>query len=272
MVHVQPSINNESYELKAMNENDSRPLKSIKWYKDLSARKGRLAAGAFLLEGPRAINQVVRSSPQSIIEMLHSGEPPSDYGRYASRALTDAQMKSISSTVTSQGIAAVVRLPEDTYTAGLPADIGLKVLLLEDIQDPGNVGTLIRTAAAFDYSGVILTEKCADPFSPKCLQSTAGSILSLWIRRTSSYLDLVDKLRRRGYILVAADLRGLQEPSILSEPDRLVLALGNEAAGPSDVLLQKSDHIVKIPIAGAKAESLNVAACGAICLYLSSIR
>ena len=180
-------------------------------------------------------------------------------------------MKSISSNIVSQGITAVVQLPVDTYTDTLPQDAGPRVLLLEDIQDPGNVGTLIRTAAAFDYSGIVLTDKCADPFSPKCIQSTAGTVLSLWIRRTAAYLDLIDDLKERGFVLAAADLRGLQEPSILKEPNRLVLALGNEAAGLSDALLKKSDHRVRISIAGTKAESLNVAACGAICMYLSRL-
>jgi TrmH family RNA methyltransferase len=139
------------------------------------------------------------------------------------------------------------------------------------VQDPGNVGTLIRTAAAFDYSGIILTGKCADPFSSKCVQSAAGSILSLWIRRTDSYLYLMDELRGRGHVLVAADLRGQREPSILKEQRKLVLALGNEAAGLSEMLLKRSDYRIKIPIKKSKAESLNVAACGAICMYLSSL-
>lgn len=214
---------------------------------------------------------MVESSPGSILEILYTGDPPPGYARYALRCLTPSQMKSISSTVVSQGIAAVVQLPADTYSHSLPVDAGSRVLLLEDIQDPGNVGTLIRTAAAFDYSGIMLTEKCADPFSPKCIQSTAGTALSLWIRRTVAYLDLVGELKRRGYILAAADLRGTQGPSILKEPDRLVLALGNEAAGLSDTLLKKADHRVRISIARTKAESLNVAACGAICMYLSSL-
>lgn len=206
------------------------------------------------------------------MEILYTGDPPSGYGRYALRCLTPAQMKSISSTVISQGIAAVVHLPADTYTNSLPVEAGSRVLLLEDIQDPGNVGTLIRTAVAFDYSGIILTEKCADPFSPKCIQSTAGTALSLWIRRTATYLDLVDELRKRAYILAATDLHGQQGPSLLKEPDRLVLALGNEAVGLSNALLKKSDCRVRIPIARTKAESLNVAVCGAICIYLSSLK
>jgi TrmH family RNA methyltransferase len=255
-----------------MKDDGGRLLKPLKWYKDLSAYKGRLAAGAFLVEGPRAIDQVIRSSPASIVEILHTGEQPSIYGKYALRPLTDAQLHSISSASTSQGIIAVVRLPADTDSDRLPEEAGQRILLLEDIQDPGNVGTLIRTAAAFDYSGVMLSDKCADPFSPKCVQSTAGSMLSLWIRRTAYYHGLVDELKRRGYRLVTADLRGPEDPSVLGRPDKLVLALGNEAAGPSQALLEKSDHTIRISMAGAKAESLNVAACGAICMYLSSLK
>jgi TrmH family RNA methyltransferase len=252
-----------------MNDAGERSLKPLKWYKELSTRKGRLAAGAFLVEGPRAISQVISSSPGSIIEILYTGDQPYRYGNYTLRPLTGTRMQSISSASTSQGPIAVVRLPEDTDSAGLPVDAGHRVLLLEDIQDPGNVGTLIRTAAAFDYSGVILTDKCADPFSPKCVQSTAGSALSMWIRRTAACLDLVDELKRRGHRLVAADLGGAEDPSVLTGLDKLVLALGNEAAGLSGALLEKSDHRIKIPMAGAKAQSLNVAACGAICIYLS---
>jgi len=255
-----------------MKDDNGRPLKPLKWYKDLSAREGRLASGAFLVEGPRAIDQVIKSSPGSIVEVLYTGEQPSIYGKYALRSLTHIQMQSISSVSTSQGIVAVVSLPTDTYSDRLPGDAGSKILLLEDIQDPGNVGTLIRTAAAFDYSGVILTEKCADPFAPKCIQSTAGSALSLWIRRSAAYIDIVDELKRRRHSLFATDLLGSEDPSVLRGQDRLIIALGNEAAGLSDALLEKSDHTVKISITGAKAESLNVAVCGAICMYLSSLK
>jgi TrmH family RNA methyltransferase len=255
-----------------MKDDGDRSLKPLTWYKELSTRKGRLAAGAFLVEGQRAIGQVIRSSPGSIIEILYTGDQPYRYGNYSLRPLTGTRMQSISSASTSQGIIAVVRLPADTDSDHLPGEAGHRVLLLEDIQDPGNVGTLIRTAAAFDYSGVILTDKCADPFSPKCIQSTAGSALSLWIRRTAAYLDLVDELKRRGHRLVAADLGGAEDTSVLTGMDNLVLALGNEAAGLSSALLDKSDHRIKIPMAGAKAQSLNVAACGAICMYLSSLK
>jgi len=243
--------------------------KPIKWYRKLAERKGRLEAGAFLVEGDRAIRQIIGSSPDDIIEIVSIEEPPPFYRKYPGRLVTDSQMHSICSTKTPQGIAAVVRTPPDIYSDRLPDSTGAKILLLEDVQDPGNVGTLIRTAAAFDFSGVILTEKCADPLSPKCVQSTVGTVLSLWLRRTSRYLELVEELKHNGYSIVATDLGGAEDPSVLQGRDKLLLALGNEASGLSDPVLSVSDHRLRLPVIRGKAESLNVAACGAICMYLS---
>jgi TrmH family RNA methyltransferase len=143
-------------------------------------------------------------------------------------------------------------------------------LLLEDIQNPGNVGTLIRTAAAFEFSGVILTVKCADPFAPKVAQAAAGALLSLWLRVTDRYLDLARSLRQAGYALTAAELDGQDGPGALRR-DRFVLALGNEAAGISAGLRGIADYHVRVPIARQKAESLNVAVTGGILMYLSSL-
>jgi TrmH family RNA methyltransferase len=244
-------------------------LKPIKWYKSLAKKEGRLEAGAFLIEGDRAIKQIISGNPDDIIEIISTEEPSPFYRKYPRRLATDSQLRSICSTRTPQGIAAVVRLPLDTYSDRLPDNTGAKILLLEDVQDPGNVGTLIRTAAAFDFSGVILTEKCADPLSPKCVQSTAGTVLSLWLRRTPRYLELVEKLKHNGYSLVAADLGGVEDPSVLKSRNKLLLALGNEASGLSDSVLNLSNHRLRVPTTRGKVESLNVAACGAICMYLS---
>jgi len=247
----------------------SAPLKPLKWYKELAGKKGRLKAGAFSVEGDRAIRQIMSVHPDEIIEIIAIEEPPPAYRDYPVRLVTESQFRNISATRTPQGIMAVVRIPEDIYSARLPQDAGNKILLLEDIQDPGNVGTLIRTAAAFDFSGVILTENCADPLAPKCVQSTAGAVLSVWLRRTVQYLELVRSLRQDGYSLIAAELNGSDEHSALKQ-EKLLLALGNEAAGLSKGLLDEADYRLRIPTAREKAESLNVAACGAILMYLSS--
>ena len=250
--------------------NSSTPIKPLKWYKKLATRKGRLEAEAFLVEGDRAIKQVIANRPDAIIEIITVQEPPPIYHNYPARFVTESQFHSICLTKTPQGTLAVVRLPLETYSSQLPEKLGAKILLLEDIQDPGNVGALIRTAAAFNYSGIILTEKCADPLSPKCVQASAGTVLYLWMRRTTQYLELVEMLKQEGYSSVAADLNGMEDASILSRQNKLILMLGNEASGLSKSILDMSDYRLKIPITRKKAESLNVAACGAIFMFLSS--
>ena len=246
------------------------PLRPLNWYKKLATKKGRLKAGEFLVEGDKAIRQIIGNHPNEIIEIVAVEEPPSIYRDYPLRLITESQFRSICLTRTPQGIMAIVRLPMETYSDEIPLELGNKILLLEDIQDPGNIGTLIRTAAAFDYSGVILTESCADPFSPKCVQSTAGTVLSVWLRRTKRYLELVDALRNKDYPLIAADLHGEADPSILYGRKKILLALGNEASGLSSSLLKIVNERIRIPTVSEKAESLNVAACGAICMYLTS--
>ncbi|MFC1985049.1 TrmH family RNA methyltransferase, partial [Chloroflexota bacterium] len=242
----------------------SAPLKPFRWYKKLATKKGRLEAGVFLVEGDRAINQIINSHPGEIVEILTIEEPLPVYRNYTVRLVTESQFRSICLTRTPQGTIAIVRMPVGMYSVCLPENTGNKILLLEDIQDPGNVGTLIRTAAAFDFSGVIMTESCADPLSPKCVQATAGAILSVWLRRTACYLELTQALRKGGYTLIATELNGVAEPSILYRQNKLLLALGNEAAGLSRALLDTADYRLRIPTIRDKAESLNVAACGAI--------
>jgi len=245
-------------------------IRSLKWYRELADKKGRLEAGAFIVEGDKAIRQVVTGHPDAILEILAVAEPPSFFRDYPVRLITESQFQYVSSNQTPQGILAVVRLPADVYTTRLPGDTGDKILLLEDIQDPGNTGTLIRTAAAFDFSGIIMTENGADPLSPKCVQATAGSILSVWLRRTKDYLEMAEELKNKNYPLVAADLAGDTGPEVLRGREKLLLALGNEAAGLSRPLLDTADYRLRIPVDREKAESLNVAACGAILMYLSA--
>jgi TrmH family RNA methyltransferase len=252
-----------------MGEAKRMPEKSLKWYRQLVDKKGRLETRCFLVEGERAIKQIVASHPDAITEIIAVENPPADLRNYPVHTVTTSQFQYISSVQTPQGIMAVVKIPQDVYSPKLPKDIGSHVLLLEDIQDPGNVGTLIRTAAALEIDGVILTESSADPLNPKCVQTSAGTVLSVWLRRTAQYLEIIQSLKRDGYKIVAADVRGSDEPGILAKQEKLVLALGNEAAGLSIELLTIADYRVRISITPEKAESLNVAACGAILMYLS---
>jgi TrmH family RNA methyltransferase len=247
------------------------PQKPLKWYRDLADKKGRLSAGAFLVEGEKAISQVLTSHPETISEILSNGEPPPEFRRYPVREISESQFHYISSTKTPQGLAAVVKVPPDVYSSIPPTETGHKILLLEDIQDPGNAGTLIRTAAAFDFSGVILSAKCADPLAPKVVQGSAGAVMSLWLRVTAQYLELARSLQDKGYSFIAATLDGRDGIDNFRQ-SRFILALGNEAAGLSADLLDTADYQISIPITREKAESLNAAVCGGIMMYISAGR
>jgi TrmH family RNA methyltransferase len=248
---------------------DKELLKPIKWYASLNTHKGRRDTGCFLIEGERSIDQIRDTDPEAIVELLMLEGTTCSYRGIQTRMLTSKQMKEVSESVTLPKLCAVVRIPENVNSTILPDEIGGRVLLLEDIQDPGNCGTLIRTAAAFGYSGIIMSDKCADPFSHKCLQSSAGTVLSLWIRRASDYLSIVNALKMRGFSLLSADMDGEEIKPVHFQNGPFILAMGNEGNGISHELEVLSDKIVSLKIDRQKAESLNVAMCGSIMMYLS---
>jgi TrmH family RNA methyltransferase len=245
----------------------SEALKPLSWYRDLAEASGRRAAGCFIIEGERAVRQAAGAQPGAVLELLASGPVPPDLAGYPVRELTERQFKSVSGSVTPQGLLAVAKLPEDFDTDTLPEPPGDRILLLEQVQDPGNTGTLIRTAAAFGYDGIVLSSGCADPFSPKVVQAAAGTVLSVWTRRTAKYLSLARELQERGGRLVGTALDGDEDAAVL-RAEKLVLALGNEAHGLSEELRTAADAVFRLPVARERAESLNVAVAGGICLYL----
>ena len=223
------------------------------------------------MEGEKAVEHILKNHPDRVREIIMTKKLTSLHNHFPLRIFTENQFRSISQMKSPQGILAIVHLPLEIYSDQLPEQIGKKILLLEDIQDPGNMGTLIRTAAAFNFSGIIMTENCADPLSPKCIQANAGTIFSIWIRRTFRYIELIKALKEQEYLLIAADLDGCDNLSQIYNNKRIMLALGNEASGLSERILKLSDFQVKLSISREKSESLNVAICGGIFMYLSSV-
>ena len=108
-------------------------LRPLKWYRKLATKKGRLEAGFFIVEGHRAIRQIMSRHPEAITEILTMEEPLPIYRDYAVGVVTESQFRSICLTRTPKGIMAVVRLPVETYSDSLPEDAGYKILLLEDM-------------------------------------------------------------------------------------------------------------------------------------------
>ena len=184
----------------------------------------------------------------------------------ASRRRRNRPYKPVAS---SGGRLAVVSIPGEAASDLLPRDPGERILALEDIQDPGNLGTLIRSAAAFDFSGIVCSDKCADPFSPKAIQSSCGAIVSVWVRRIPDLSPALAALRAGGYRIVAADVGGKPVGGARIAGGKTVIVLGNEGNGLSERILRTADETIRIPINGLKVESLNVAGTGAILMFLS---
>jgi RNA methyltransferase, TrmH family len=238
----------------------------------LHTAKGRASANAFLVEGYRAVMQIAQGAPHLITEVVYSQDMRTvEKLDCPSRRLPLARFRAIALSQHPSGPLAVVTLPQGWDSSELPGEPGKKVLVLEDIQDPGNIGSLVRSAAAFDFSGVILSRKCADPFAPKSTQASCGAIVSLWLRRTDGYRGLIRELKERGFRIVAADIHGkVMEKAAPPPPPGLAIILGNEGNGLTDETMRLADEIVKIPFNEKKVESLNVAACGAICMHTVS--
>lgn len=171
----------------------------------------------------------------------------------------------LSETVHSQGILAVAELPQAPPDAVFEEESGFWVLL-DRLQDPGNLGTIIRTADAAGASGIALTAGCVDVYNSKVLRSAMGSVFHLPILQDLPGKTFLGGLKKAGFRLFAADLSGALSFERASYPDKTCLVIGNEGAGIRRELLDICDESVKIPIIG-RAESLNAAVAAGILLY-----
>jgi RNA methyltransferase, TrmH family len=171
---------------------------------------------------------------------------------------------SLSEAETSQGVVALARRPvfeEDSLFQGTPL-----VVVGVAIQDPGNLGGLLRTAEAAGASGAYLTEGSADPLSWKALRGSMGSALRLPHRRGVPVAEVITRLRRRGVAIVATAAGGATPYAAADWRRPVALLLGNEGAGLSEALLRQADSVVSIPLAG-RVESLNVGVAAGLLLF-----
>lgn len=172
--------------------------------------------------------------------------------------LAERELSGVADTATPQGIVAVVRIPQREWPRVRP----LRILVLDGVQDPGNVGTLLRTAEAMGIHGVVCLPGTADPWNPKVVRAAAGSSFRLPVIATG-WEEASTRLRDAGATIWAADPSG--EPLLrgVMATSGFALVLGNEASGVSPEVLAAVDRRVSVPMAG-RVESLNVAVAGAI--------
>ena len=177
----------------------------------------------------------------------------------------------VASTVNPQGIAMIIDVPEQPSGLSLRGDGKDICIVLENIQDPGNLGTMIRLADAFDFNAVIMTEGCADPYNEKVLRSSMGSVWHIPLITMKDSEEVLEMLNDKGFISIACELHG----DTLNEAELKLPAaffIGNEGNGLKSGTIESCTRKIKIPMPG-KAESLNAASAASIIGYvLASLR
>ena len=230
-------------------------------WRSLKDRKGRDSQGAFLVEGVRMVSEALSSSFEVRALLLREDfRPgftlPEGIPVYQ---LPDHVFRSVCDTRTPQGIAAVLSLQAREAS-------GSRLLALDGVQDPGNVGTIIRTADAAGFDGVLLSPECADLFSPKVLRSTMGSIFRLGFSFPSSLPEALSGLKAKGYSILSSQLDGDPFYSRRDVSPSFVLIIGNEGNGISGEVRAVATHRLCLPMRGG-AESLNAAVAAGIMMY-----
>ena len=229
----------------------------------IASAKERKAAGLFVVEGSRACAEV----PEDLLDTLCVSE---SYARsvFAKDAVifSDEIFRSLSDTVNPQGVLAVAKQPSYSLEEMIDkASRETLFLILDDIRDPGNLGTIVRTAEGAGAAGVILSPGCADIFSPKVIRSTMGSIFRVPFV-SGDLKDALTELKKKGVLIYALAPRADTYYNEEKYKGRCAFIIGNEARGISEEAMNLADKKIKIPMAG-QVESLNAAISAAIIMY-----
>lgn len=241
----------------------------IKYYSSLLNKKYRAAERKFLVEGKRIILDALAGSYKCEAVFashdFYSAErdffAETENRNIRTEVLQKRDFLRLCDTENPQGIAGVFHMqeyPEESFgSAGL-------ICALEDISDPGNLGTIIRNCDWFGVTEIVVSSGSADIYNPKCIRSTMGSIFHVSVLQTDNFISILKSLKGKGYSILNSDMNGESLFTIQSNL-KSVIALSNEAFGPSQQLSSIADRTITIPRLG-KAESLNVANASAVIL------
>lgn len=257
---------------------DLRPLsrEKLKIYADLGSRSGRERRERFVLEGPRAIEDalerghafealVVSDAGRALVAAWsEKGKVPLDLPLHRA---SEAELASIADTETPQGVIAVGRLPPRGLAALPDAPSRSVTLLADGVQDPGNLGTLLRTLVALGGTASICCKGTVDPFNPKALRGAAGYSLELSLAVGIEPGAAVGWCRERELPIVSL-VAGAPDVFRADLPEGpIALAVGNETIGLSGEVTAAADHSVGLPMVGG-VESLSAAVAGSIAMYV----
>lgn len=248
----------------------------------LAGRSARVKANKFLVEGPQAVREALRHGQVEqlyITESAAARHPdcvPGEHHRTTWWTCTDAVLKAMADSVTPQGVVAVCEMP--TMPDISEVSISGFVVVLVDVQDPGNAGTIIRAADAAGAQAVVVVKGTTDVFGPKCVRSTVGSIFHVPVVTAVCAADVLSACAVQQCVTIAtsgyAD-QTLPELQRLAQTGQGPLVgphawlVGNEGAGLPDEVVRGCAQSVRVPLYG-QAESLNVAMAATICSYASA--
>lgn len=230
--------------------------------------KVRKEQGIFVVEGRKMFTEVPREWLAGVYVSENFLEQEGAEKLLADteyEVVSDSVFKSISDTQTPQGILCLVKIPQYELSELLQGE-RTHLLVLESIQDPGNLGTMLRTGEGAGITGVIMNQTTVDLFNPKTIRSTMGSIYRVPYYISSNLEETVQKLKTQGISVYAAHLRGKMQ---YDEPDYTkasAFLIGNEGNGLSDAIADMADSYIRIPMEG-QVESLNAAISATLLMY-----
>ena len=243
----------------------------IKRVRALKQKKNRVQEGVFLADGDLLVEEALKSEHR-VEEVLISEEKLEAFSHLLTLAenrnvpvtvVSAHVMEALSDTVSPQGIVAVVELPK----AVPPEAKGGMICLLEAVADPGNVGTIIRTADAVGADMVLLCGDCADAYAPKTVRASMGSIFHLPVVHLKDAVETAKHYKAQGYTMVGTHLHGVDAfDDELHWASKTLLVTGSEARGMSQEMSDLCDVLLKLPMPG-KSESLNAAVATGVFLY-----
>ena len=233
--------------------------------RSLKDAKARREAGLFLVEGEVMIREALGCGLK--LRELAAEESHADFAREVCGnargfIVTRSLLETICDTRTPQGVCAAFEQPEPVALEQLPE----RIVALDGVQDPGNLGTIWRTADAAGFQALLLGAGGADPLSPKVQRAAMGSGFRVPFCHAPELAESLIALRQRGYRVFASDLSGADFYARPDAGEKFVLVIGNEARGISDAVREAADCRVKLPMRGG-AESLNAAVAAGIMMY-----
>lgn len=235
----------------------------------LNKSKVRREQGVFAVEGIKMFreaprNRVVKTYVSE--KFISNPELIKHLEGYEYEVIKDEVFRHISDTVTPQGILAVVKKKENALEDIFIKDNSNIFLILEDIRDPGNLGTIVRTAEGAGVSGIIMTKNTVDIYNPKVIRSTMGAIFRVPFLYTDNIKMVIKTLKHKNTVIAAAHLNGEKNYFDEDFTGNTAFIIGNESNGISDDLVSYADLLVKIPMQG-KVESLNASVAASILMY-----